>query len=707
MSPRTALNKDLIMRRVTERYPSQVQATATTSPTTMTESDVTFRFPHERWDIFHIGVPFGSYPTFSSSSDGQTSTPSDLSTFLQSGLNQFRVMTQTPLSRPGAVSAIDKEIDAARRLVHSLLSRRNAMAPISTLPPELLARIFRFLILGDLASFGFPTMGWFEATHVCRHWRQVALDDSSLWARVTGFSPSPEWISETLVRARNAPLDINLVGVPNPELLSKFLPHISHTRQLRFRDLCMHHSQRVKDICALEAPALEHFELGISAGSPIAFRQLAGSTLFKGRTPKLRRLILAQITIPWSLIPRGQLTELKINLFRGTPTPNNSGLDDSNQLIDFLINSPELKVLVLEFCLPSLLSQVSQEQSIHLPRLSHLCLGGSTRRVTSLLRRLKLPSSAALHLRCISESPSTHDDYHILPLISAHFHNSTPVEFKSFRVTVNCLERHIDVAASITPPKSTTYHSRIFEGDMDSEAELFLSFDGLSAFGTSTQGDILRRLCSMLTISNLEFLSISAPDVGQSVDWFELFQHCKKVTTIQARGRGTNGLMPSLAPPKSTNANPPRVKGKKGRRDNGQTRTQATNSVAGAHAPATPFPKLTSLMLENLDFGAHLLRGGVLYDVLANTLRRRKENHMQLKTLSVDRCVISIKRANCLKRHVGELRWDGDEGVSYYDGWDDYDYSSDLIETGARLEDFFYGGSQNEWEWFENYSDGW
>jgi len=615
-------------------------------------------------------------------------------------------MAQTPASRTAAVSAIDKEIDAARRLVQSLLSRRNAMTPISTLPPELLARIFRFLILGDLASFGVPTTGWFEATHVCRHWRQVALDDSSLWARVTGFSPSPEWISQTLVRARNAPLDINLVGVPNPELLSKFPPHISHTRQLRLRDLCMHHSQRVKDICALEAPVLEHFELGISAGSPVAFRQLVGPTLFKGRTPKLRKFILSQISVPWSLIPRGQLTELRINLFRGAPAPNNSGPDDSNQLIDLLINSPELKVLVLEFCLPPMLSQVSHGQSIHLPRLSHLCLGGLTPRVTSLLKRLKLPSSAALHLRCISESPSTHDDHQILPLVSAHFHNHAPVEFKSFRVTTNCLERHIDVAASIAPPKSTTYHSRIFEGDMDSEAELTLSFDGLSSFGSSTQGDILRRLCSMLSISNLEFLSISAPDVGQSVNWYELFQHCKKITTIQARGRGTNILMRSLAPPKSTNATS-RSKGKKGRRDNRHTQTQVANCVAGAHASATPFPKLTSLLLENLDFGAHLPPSGSLYDTLVNTLRRRKENNTPLKTLCVDRCVISTKRANCLKRHVGELRWDRDEGVSYYDGWDDYDYSSDLIETGGRLEDYFVGSTQAEWEWFENYSDGW
>ena len=376
---------------------------------------------------------------------------SDLFTLLQSGHNLSRIMTQTPASRTTAVSAIDKEIDAVRWLIRSLLPRCNSLAPISTLPPKLLARIFQFLILeDDLARFGVPMSVWFNATHVCRHWRQVALEDFSLWARITVTeSPSLDWISEMLVRSRNAPLDINLMGGLTPGLLSKFPPHIFHTRQLRLCGVRMHHFQRVKDICALEAPALEHFELGILAGSPVPFRQLAGPTLFKGQTPRLRKLILSQISIPWSHIPRGQLTELKINLFRMRSAPNNSGPDDSNQLVDLLINSPELKVLVLKFCLPPMLSQVTRGQPIHLLHLSHLCLGGSTPHVTSLLKKLKLPSSAVLHLRCISESPSTHDDHQILPLVSVHFQNPTPVEFKSFRVSFNCLEDRPTVMSSL------------------------------------------------------------------------------------------------------------------------------------------------------------------------------------------------------------------------------------------------------------------
>ena len=277
------------------------------------------------------------------------------------------------------------------------------------------------------------------------------------------------------------------------------------------------------------------------------------------------------------------------------------------------------------------------------------------------------------------------------------------MEFKSFGVIVNSLERrYIEVVASIIPPKLTTYHSRIFEGDMDSEAELTLSFDDLCAFG---QCDILRRLCSMLSISNLEFLSISAPDAAQSVNWYELFQHCKRVTTIQARGGGTNGLMRSLAPPDSTSVTS-RSGGKRVRSANRLAQTQATNDVAGAHAPATPFTELTTLLLESLDFGADLLHGGVLYDVLADTLRRRKEDNTTLKTLRVDSCVISTQRVSCLKGHVRELRWDGEEGGSYHDEWDDHVFSSDFTETDVEAEDLFPGTAQTGWD-ASDYPDGW
>src|ERR1019366_1057661 len=162
---------------------------------------------------------------------------------------------------------------------------------------------------------------------------------------------------------------------------------------------------------------------------PITPWELSGTTLFKGRAPRLRKLILSQVLVPWSLIPRGQLTHLTIGLFHEPSNADVPPHSDLNQLIDLLINCPGLESLVLGCCLPSQLSLFPHGQTIHLPRLSLLCLAGSSSRITNLFKMLKLPSSAKLHFHCVSENITTHNDHLLLPVVSAHFQSPAPVEF--------------------------------------------------------------------------------------------------------------------------------------------------------------------------------------------------------------------------------------------------------------------------------------
>ncbi|KAI0279683.1 hypothetical protein BC826DRAFT_554678 [Russula brevipes] len=206
MSTRTALNKELIMRRVADRYPGHAQNTTPTSSLTA-HSDITARFLHE--------------------SDTQWSLFSDVVLArLESFSNQFRSVVRTPGAHTAALSAVDREMDAAIRLTRALLTQRNALPPISLLPPEVLARIFHLVALAESPWSELQSSRWINVTHVCRHWRQVALDDSSLWARISGYRPSTAWISETLARARNAPLAIVLLRAPNMGTLA-MLPRIS------------------------------------------------------------------------------------------------------------------------------------------------------------------------------------------------------------------------------------------------------------------------------------------------------------------------------------------------------------------------------------------------------------------------------------------------------------------------------------------------
>jgi hypothetical protein len=212
----------------------------------------------------------------------------------------------------------------------------------------------------------------------------------------------------------------------------------------------------------------------------------------------------------------------------------------------------------------------------------------------------------------------------------------------------------------------------------------------------------------MLHISNLESLSILTDIVDvNAINWVELFKHCTQVTTMQAFGSGTSSLVRALTAPKLTNTKPGR-KGKKKRRDDrdGTPAQPARSTVIHAQAPI--FPKLTALSLVRHDFSENEPPSGVLFNVIERGLQQRRSAHRPLETLNIESCTISAKRAQVLKKLVRELNWDGDEGTM--DEFDDFgDYDSDFdpsFEPGARWQDFFIGTSQTEYDWWENYSDG-
>jgi hypothetical protein len=117
-----------------------------------------------------------------------------------------------------------------------------------------------------------------------------------------------------LARAKNTPLDIelNALTTSSTEALLMIPPHLSHTRQLRLHSPSGLSSDSLREIYSCEAPALEHFELTVTAYFPLIFWDLGENMLFKGHAPRLRTFSLSRVVIPWSLIPRGQLTQLKI-----------------------------------------------------------------------------------------------------------------------------------------------------------------------------------------------------------------------------------------------------------------------------------------------------------------------------------------------------------------------------------------------------------
>ena len=109
-------------------------------------------------------------------------------------------MKQTPEnSREFLQLAIDAKIQ-------SLRLDRNALAPVSSLPPEIFATIFFFLCLrgGDSGH----NLARIYLSHVCHQWREIALNQSLLWSHVDFTALTLAGAAEILARAKSAPLHL-------------------------------------------------------------------------------------------------------------------------------------------------------------------------------------------------------------------------------------------------------------------------------------------------------------------------------------------------------------------------------------------------------------------------------------------------------------------------------------------------------------------
>jgi hypothetical protein len=79
--------------------------------------------------------------------------------------------------------AIDYEINPLETYTRALKSSRNTLAPISLLPPEILASTFSIFYTSAWNKEG-GYLAWMCVAHVCRRWREIALNDLRLCTHI-------------------------------------------------------------------------------------------------------------------------------------------------------------------------------------------------------------------------------------------------------------------------------------------------------------------------------------------------------------------------------------------------------------------------------------------------------------------------------------------------------------------------------------------
>ncbi|KAL1947457.1 hypothetical protein VTO73DRAFT_14418 [Trametes versicolor] len=234
--------------------------------------------------------------------------------------------------------AVRKEVESRRTTIHTLQeeiarlhSVYNLAAPINSLPPELLGMAFSHLGIASTRKADLVS-----ATHVCRHWRDVALHDPALWAHVG--HKHPEGVKTFLQRSKALPVDVTLVTPELPFVATAiFLTAEIH----RMRSLCVSIPPSVGLRFIFQSlksatPQLEKLSITQRRSPPNAlgapqFLSSEPPTEFDG-APTLRSLTLHNVPLPY--LPKGPSVLTNLDL--------KESVIDSSLLLDLLERSPSL-----------------------------------------------------------------------------------------------------------------------------------------------------------------------------------------------------------------------------------------------------------------------------------------------------------------------------------------------------------------------------
>lgn len=283
--------------------------------------------------------------------------------------------------------------------------------PITFLPVEILSEIMCYMPLfyghdapsihpldSDLdPSRRFTRNGpirtphWVAVSHVCHHWREVALKCKALWTCIPLVSPA--WAQRALALSNPHPITIRIdsrdnsidKGYVSADALFLALAHMSRIRKIRIRSPWgTKYGDRILSfvygaLCS-GAPVLEELDLG----SDVPFMVHSGPewSTMASVIAKLRVLHLEQCFLPADgFLFHSGLTHLRLSGTRIMwPT--------LETLLSTLALMPQLQILELYGILPSVPSSSSPPDppSLDLPLLKELHLGGATQSILAVLQ---------------------------------------------------------------------------------------------------------------------------------------------------------------------------------------------------------------------------------------------------------------------------------------------------------------------------------
>ena len=576
--------------------------------------------------------------------------------------------------------AIDDELKSLEKSAQALKFRRNALAPISRLPPETIATIFTFLSLpGDcvqiLAGEEQGDFAWLRVSHVCHRWREIALNQPRLWSHIDFTTLTVEGVTEVLSRSKMAPLELhaNLCRVRWERarfdtFQEQLAAHVSHTCRLnviaKSSDL-----QTIVDQLVSPAPALERLMLIVNnkvrpLGSPA--RAVMPPNLFDGSAPRLSHLQLNHCDISWAspLLKNLRLLDLH-TLSPGARPSLGVWLNAMSQML-------KLETLVVHFATPmapSVQTVVSHPaRVITHPSLTELYLVASASDCAFALAHLVLPALTSVHIDAISEHSEAHDVRTLIPYISRNAHG--PQDVKPLQSMIISGGDHLtEIIAWTEPDADIEVQNAVTLMKATLAARAIFTVSG-HRWKPGTDLEILDTTLAALPLSSLRSLTVQNSSYFPEGHWLRHAPRWKSLGHVR---------LVDLAVTKSF--------------------TEVLHKDAGRDGPLLP-------SLTKLSFVYPLFHGDDY--LLLDMATHRVELGVPLRALDLRACPVTPHVVQLLREMVAEIQgpdlhfpamprwptlsnWGKDMALLFQGDVDEYD---DLDED---LEDFFDGGIVNPW----------
>jgi hypothetical protein len=309
----------------------------------------------------------------------------------------------------------DQHLAVLRRKMNDIQTRRNMSTLVNAkIPAEVFSIIFHYTkLFHHLEKKQGYSFYWIPCvSHVCRHWRSIALSNPSLWT--DGIPKNVDAFKTFLTRSKNLPIVFEKSAtslLPSQrDLIPLFLSQAGRVREL-YVDVLGTTCVTSEILKALDAdmPLLEVFHMSISISWPL-------STIPRISIPRpenlqhVRDLDLFSCGFNWNQVELNNLTSLCFS--GGFSRELNPSVE---QIFDVLKRSPRLQKLDLSSAIKNDLNDPEiPPLDFSLPHLKHLLLATpATRFIKALVNPVMVSELESINIEMFTPDEHTMMDIFI------------------------------------------------------------------------------------------------------------------------------------------------------------------------------------------------------------------------------------------------------------------------------------------------------